>query len=563
MLNSRKIVLFFLLTGFVVNTSAEGPPAAAIATASPLATKVGEDILVQGGNAFDAAVAITAALAVVEPAGSGLGGGGFWLLHRESDGKQVMIDGREVAPGFGHRRMYLDENDKPRDRASLDGPLAGGIPGIPAGMVYLALNYGRLPLNKLLAPAIALAENGYKVSQVLHQHISNNLGLLSRFPSSAAVFIHQGAAPPVGHVLIQKDLANTLRSIANYGVAGFYQGEMARKLVLGVQQHGGIWSLGDLQGYVVLERRPVEFSYRGIKIVSASLPSSGGIVLGQVLTMLEHFDLAAMDRVSRAHHIIEVLRRAYRDRAVFLGDPDFVDVPVDRLLDKDYLEGLALTIDPLLATPSEELGDTPGTVQGGSSTTHFSVIDTEGNRVAASLTINRFMGSGFVIPGTGVLLNNEMDDFVTDPQITDSADRTGLQANIIEPGKRPLSSMSPTFLESSERLGILGTPGGTRIISMVLLGILDFADGQLPESWVDLPRFHHQFKPDIVFFEENAFNEEEQQWLLAKGHQLRLSRRPYGNMQAIMWDKRTNHVYAVSDKRGEGSASNTKVYMKP
>ena len=564
MLNNIQKLFFFLLL-VVPRVNAEGPPVSAVATANPLATKVGEQILIQGGNAFDAAVAITAALAVVEPAGSGLGGGGFWLLHRESDGKEVMIDGREKAPEFAFRRMYLDENDELREKASLDGPLAGGIPGTPAAMVYIAKNYGRLPLQILLAPAISLAENGHKISPSLHQQISRKMSLLSRYPSSAKVFLDQTEAsliPPVGYVLYQKDLAKTLYSIAMSGAAGFYQGEMARKLVQGVQQHGGIWSLRDLEQYVVLERRPIEFTYNNIKVVSASLPSSGGIVLEQSLRILEHFDLASMDTVSKAHHIIEALRRAYRDRAAFLGDLDFVDVPIDRLLDKDYLEGLAIMIDPLTATDNQELGDVPGIKQGGTSTTHFSVIDTDGNRVAASLSINRFMGSGFVIPGTGVLLNNEMDDFVTNSEIAGPTDEPGFRANAIEPGKRPLSSMSPTFVESSERVGILGTPGGTRIISMVLLGILDFADGRLPESWVDKPRFHHQHKPDVVFFEENAFNEKEKQGLLTKGHELRKSRRHYGNMQAIMWDKRTNYVYAASDKRGEGSTSSIVIHEK-
>ena len=551
---TRARHLLFILLLFSLRCHAEGPPAAAVASANPLATNAGIQILDQGGNAFDAAVAITAALAVVEPAGSGLGGGGFWLLHRESDGKQAMIDGREKAPGFAHKRMYLDKDGNVQRRASLDGPLAGGIPGVPAGIVYLAMNYGRLPLTTSLAPAIRYAEEGFELNERLHRHISNNLELLASYPSSVEVFLPDSRVPPIGHIIKQTDLAETLRSIATSGISGFYQGEMAMKLVYGMQQFGGIWSLNDLQQYVVLERRPIIIKYQDISIVSASLPSSGGIVLAQTLKMLEHFDLPSMDRVSRAHHIIEVLRRAYRDRAVFLGDPDYADIPIERLMNDDYLEGLALTIDPLGATPSDELGDNPEINQTGTSTTHFSVIDTEGNRVAGSLSINRFMGSGFVIPGTGVLVNNEMDDFLINPESAGSFDPSASHANIIAAGRRPLSSMSPTFVESKERIGILGTPGGSRIISMVLLGVLEFTDGRLPESWVDIPRFHHQYRPDEVYFEENAFNDQEQQGLIARGHNLRTARRLYGNMQAIMWDKRTNHVYSVSDKRGEGSA---------
>lgn len=533
----------------------EGPPLAAVASAHPLATAAGSEILARGGNAFDAAVAVTAALGVVDPAGSGLGGGGFWLLHRESDGKQVMIDGREKAPYLAHRRMYLDENDQVIDRASLDGPLAGGIPGVPAGLVYLAMNYGTLPLTVSLAPAIRYAEQGFAVTPDLASQIRGRHGLLERFPSSKAVFLPGGQPPAAGDLLVQADLAGTLKAIAARGIAGFYQGEIASRLVRGVQQYGGIWSLRDLAEYVVLERRPVEFSYRGIRVVSAAPPSSGGIVLGQALKILEHFNLRDMDRVTRAHFVIEAMRRAYRDRAVYLGDPDFTSIPADRLLDEDYLEGLALTIEAGAATPSDALGETPGPGQTGESTTHFSVIDTAGNRVAATLSINLPFGSGFVIPGTGVIVNNEMDDFSVKPNEPNAYGLIGFEANAIAPGKRPLSSMSPTFVVGPERIGILGTPGGSRIISMVLLGILDFADGQLPESWVDRPRYHHQYRPDVVQFEEQAFNASERGALEAMGHALRPTRGSYGDMHAIMWDRRTDIVYAASDKRGEGAAA--------
>ncbi|NNE37484.1 MAG: gamma-glutamyltransferase [Gammaproteobacteria bacterium] len=545
----------FIILWLVISPGyAQGPSANAVASAHPLATQAGLAALEKGGNAFDAAVAITAALAVVEPTGSGLGGGGFWLLHRQSDQKKVMIDGRETAPGFAHKRMYLDENDNVRERASLDGPLAGGIPGIPAGMVYLAMNYGKLPLTVSMAPAIEYADKGFVMTSGLRSAIERASDDFKKYPSSAKIFLPEGKVPAAGDQLVQADLATTLRSIANQGFAGFYQGEMANKIVHGVTVNGGIWTVEDLQNYVVLERRPLEVNYKDIKVVSASPPSSGGIVMGQILKMLEHFDLENMDHVSRAHHVIEAARRAYRDRALFLGDPDFVDIPEQRLLDDDYIEGLALTIDPLNATPSDKLGELPESRSTGNSTTHFSVMDSEGNRVAGTLSVNRGFGSKFVIPGTGVLVNNEMDDFAIKPANPNSYGLIGYEANSIEPRKRPLSSMSPTFVESTERVGILGTPGGSRIITMVLLGVLDFSSGKLPESWVDLPRYHHQYKPDMVFFEKNAFNPDEQQALISRGHQLRESRRLYGNMHAIMWDKRTNHVYAASDKRGEGKA---------
>jgi len=553
MIFTRPVLIALLLV--TTASHAVGPPAAAIASGHPLATQAGIEILEQGGNAFDAAVAVTAALGVVDPAGSGLGGGGFWLIHRESDDRQAMIDGREKAPEFAFAEMYLDENGDIRPRASLDGPLAGAIPGIPAGMVYLAMSYGKLPLATSLAPAIRYAEKGFSVTPGLHRQIDGKVSLMQRFPSTAAIFLRNGAAPAVGSVLIQKDLADSLRAIADKGLAGFYFGNDAERIVQGMQQHGGIWTIHDLERYMVLERTAFEFNYRNVKVISATPPSSGGIVMAQALKILERFDIHAMNRVDRAHHVIEALRRAYRDRGIFLGDPDFVDIPIDRMLDEDYIEGLAITIDASRATPSHQLGDMPGPAEGGASTTHFSIMDAEGNRVAGTLSINLSFGSGFVIPGTGILVNNEMDDFASKPEVPNSYGLIGYEANAIAPGKRPLSSMSPTFVETDERIGLLGTPGGSRIISMVLLGILDFTDGQLPESWVDLPRYHHQYQPDTVFYEANAFNQQEQQELTARGHTLRVSNRQYGDMHAIMWDKRVGHVYAASDKRGEGSAA--------
>ena len=551
---ANTIISIFVALTISFNSYAVSLPDAAVASARSLSTEAGIEILSAGGNAIDAAVAITAALAVIEPYASGLGGGGFWLIHRESDGKQVMIDGREKAPGFAHQSMYLNENNDVSRGASLNGPLAGGIPGIPAGMVYLALNYGRLPLQQSLAPAIRYAKQGFPVSSEYQALIRRRAEVIKQFPSTAAIFLQNGQVPELGYNIVQPDLADVLRSIALHGIDGFYYGSIAQKLIYGIQQYGGIWQVKDLEDYRILEREPFIVNYRNIRIVSGSPPSSGGIVIGQALKILEHFNLEAMDRVTRVHHVTEALRRAYRDRAVFLGDPDFVKIPVNKLLDEDYISGLAITIDPQKATPSDELSNTSGLDQASTSTTHFSVIDKEGNRVAGTLSINTPFGSGFVVPGTGVLVNNEMDDFSIKPNTPNVYGLIGYKANAIESGKRPLSSMSPTFVESDERIGILGTPGGSRIISMVLLGILDFVDGQLPESWVDLPRYHHQYQPDVILFEQNAFDDQEQADLASRGHTLSESVRTYGDMHAIMWDKRTGHVYAASDKRGEGFA---------
>jgi gamma-glutamyltranspeptidase / glutathione hydrolase len=533
---------------------AETPSSAALATAHPYATDAGEKILREGGNAFDAAVAITAALAVVEPYGSGLGGGGFWLLHRAEDGRQAMLDGREVAPSAASKNMYLDKNGDVIKGASINGPKAAGIPGVPAGLEYLAKRYGRLSLKETLAPAIKYAEEGFPVTERYRKLAGFRLKVMQSFPSTAAIFLQDNQIPNLGHQIIQKDLAETLKQIAKHGSTYFYTGGLASRMVQNIRYKGGIWSSQDLSGYRVIEREPVVSHYKKLRIISAPPPSSGGIVLAQALTMLEGFDLGAAEDIERIHLVIEAMRRAYRDRAAYLGDSDFVHVPQKRLLDKDYLEGLAVTIDPDHATPSEVLGDIPISQQTGTNTTHFSVIDKEGNRVAATLSINLPFGSAYVIPGTGVLLNNEMDDFSAKAQVPNSYGLVGDQANAIEAGKRPLSSMSPTFIESESRVGILGTPGGSRIISMVLLGILDFAEGHLPNSWVAVPRYHHQYLPDEVQFEKGGLGFLQQRALEKRGHVLKEKNRRYGNMQAILWDKKINQVFAASDPRGEGKA---------
>ena len=533
---------------------AEGAPAHAVASAHPLATAAGVEILQEGGNAFDAAVAVSAALGVVEPFSSGFGGGGFWLVHRAADGKQVMIDGRETAPALAHERMYRDAQDNVIRDASLKGPLAAGIPGMPAGLVHLAEEYGRLPLRQSLAPAIRYAEQGFKVTSRYHRLSAYVADTLRQYPAAAGIFLQDGKPPRIGHLVRQEALARTIEAIAEKGLDGFYRGPIAERMVWEARKHGGIWSLQDLDTYRVVEREPVVFSYRDTRIVSAPPPSSGGIVMAQALSILQQFDLNDMSNVQRKHHIIEAMRRAFRDRSVFLGDPDFVDVPTDRLLDESYLEGLALTIDAANATPSDILGNGPTLLQVGTQTTHFSVLDKEGNRVAGTLSVNTLFGACFVAEGTGVLFNNEMDDFSAKRNTPNAYGLMGDEANAIAPGKRPLSSMTPTFLETPDRVGIVGTPGGSRIISMVMLAALDFADGGLPQSWVSLRRFHHQYQPDQVQFELHGLTEFERQRLAGMGHELREISRRYGNMQAILWDKTEDRVYSASDPRGEGQA---------
>lgn len=542
--------LFCFLLSLSLPAGAAGPGVAAIASAHPLATEAGHEILSQGGNAFDAAVAVSAALAVVEPYGSGIGGGGFWLLHRASDGREIMLDGRERAPLDAHRDLYLDDKGEVISGLSIDGPLAAGIPGEPAALVHLSERYGRLPLKAALAPAIRLAREGFAVDEAYRRMAGWRLEALRKSPAAAEVFLSQGELPPAGELIVQPDLAATLELLASQGKAGFYAGELAQRLVEGVKAAGGIWKLEDLARYKVVEREPVRGSYQGLRITSAAPPSSGGVALVTMLNILQGFNLSNVEEPQRTHFIVEAMRRAYRDRADYLGDPDYVDIPVDALIHPWYAAGLARDIQ--MQRASRSVGQL--SPEKGRDTTHFSILDAEGNRVAATLSINYPFGSGFMVEGTGVLLNDEMDDFSASPGVPNVYGLVGGEANAIEGGKRMLSSMSPTFVESDHQLAILGTPGGSRIISMLLLGILEMSEGRGVEAWVERPRFHHQYLPDHIEFEADAFSDERREALEAMGHTLKSLQRRYGNMQAILWDKKTGRLQAASDPRGTGKA---------
>ncbi len=540
----------------------KNPPQAAIATAHPMATAAGMEILNQGGNAFDAAVAVTALIGVVEPYGSGIGGGGFWLLHRNSDGFQVMVDGREKAPGAAHRDMYLDEKGDVRKGASINGPLAAGIPGVPAAMVHIASKYGKLPLSVSMKAAINVARNGFKVDKQYRRYAKMRLNTLKEDPTTASIYLVNNEVPSLGYVLKQPDLAKTLERIANLGAAGFYEGKFAKKLADGVQAAGGVWSVDDLRNYNIVERNPIVANYHNMKIVSAAPPSSGGIALAGMLRMLDQYDLKKLSDADQKHLTIEIMRRAYRDRAEYLGDSDFVDVPVSKLTSAKHAQQLIKNIQMDQATLSSQLKAVNNPTGAGSDTTHFSILDNEGNRVAATLSVNYLFGSCFVVPGTGFLLNDEMDDFSAKPGVPNAYGLVGAEANSIEPGKRMLSSMSPTFVEDDRGVAILGTPGGSRIITMLLLGLLEYEKGANAEQIVDKPRFHHQYLPDMVMYENKVFSEDSEQELSLRGHNMKKQMSPYGggfghygNMQAIVWDKKKNKVTAASDKRGIGAST--------
>ena len=522
-----------------------------VATAHPLATKAALETLENGGNAFDAAVVASAVLAVVEPSGSGMGGGGFWLLHRESDGKQVMIDGREMAPAAAHRDMYLDENKQIIKNASLNGALAAGIPGQPAALAHISEKYGNLSLAQNLQAAINYAEQGFAANN----HIVRHLDFRSKIFNAEAkrVFLNNGQVPAVGSVIKQPELADTLKIMAKKGSNGFYQGDVAQKMVTYVRDNGGIWTLDDLKNYRVIERPPVIFNYKGNRIISAALPSSGGIVMGQILQTLELEQQSRGEQGAPGMHLfVEAMRRAYRDRSLYLGDSDFIKVDQKTLLSPTYLKQFVNEIGDK-ATLSEDLFIERNL---GVDTTHFSIIDKQGNRVAATLSVNYPFGSGHIADGTGIILNNEMDDFVSKAGEPNVYGLVGGKANQIEPGKRPLSSMSPTFIETKYGAIAIGTPGGSRIISMVALAISNIVDrGMNLQQAIDVPRYHHQYLPDAIQLEKDAVYAQQSD-LAAKGHQFKRLNRQYGNMHAVAWEKSANTINysAASDSRGEGSA---------
>lgn len=548
-------LLLSLLLGFSLTLQA-APERHAIATAHPIATAAAQQVLDAGGNAFDAAIAASATLGVVEPYGSGLGGGGFYLLRLvEDDGsvRHLFIDARETAPLKAHADLYRDAKGEVQRDPSINGALAAAIPGLPAALVHLADHYGQLPLSQSLAPAITAAEQGFKVTQRYRALGSFRLEAMRRDPETARLFLRDNEIPAAGTLITQPELAATLRQLAAQGREGFYAGPVAERLLQAVNAAGGIWQQADFDQYRVIEREPVSFMLGETRIISSPLPSAGGIALAQILQGQQQ--LPATDYASTAwtHQLVELMRRSYRDRALLLGDSDFVEVPVERLLSADYAAQLARQIDPEQATPSASLGE-PVIFSEGNNTTHFSLLDAQGNGVAATLSINLPFGAALTIPGTGVILNNEMDDFAADVQGVNEYGLAGGVANAIAPGKRPLSSMTPTLVDSPQQLALIGTPGGSRIITMVLLGIEALLQGAPAEQVVSRPRFHHQYLPDRIQHEADTFAAREREALQALGHELQEVGRDYGDMQLVIWHKDSGQLEAASDPRGVGAA---------
>lgn len=524
------------------------PPGAAIASAHQLSTDAGLDVIRQGGNAFDAAVAVSSTLSVVEPISSGIGGGGFFLLHDAKTGRDVFVDARETAPAAATPAAYLDKNGElDRDRAT-NGPWSAGIPGLPAALVHLAERYGKLPLKTSLAPAIRIAREGFPIYPRLEKGYASRHEVMERYAGTRAVFLADGNPPKAGEILKQPELAHTLELLAAKGYDGFYRGEVAKKLLAAVKHEGGQWRADELSGYQVREREPLRLKYRGWNIVTAPPPSSGGVALAEILQTISGWDLSKLDDAHRVHIVVEAMRRAYRDRTLYLGDPDFVKMPLARLTSADYAAGLRATIHPDKATPSDLLSGQAAPLED-DETTHFSIIDAEGNRVAATQTVNLLYGSGMVAPGTGVLLNNEMDDFALRPGTPNAFGVMGYSANAPEPGKRMLSSMTPSFLESKDKVVAVGAPGGSRIITQVLLAILAYDAGLAPQQVAALPRYHHQWMPDAISAEAGALDAATVAALQAMGHKVNAGEGHWGNLQTVMWDKTAGTLSGGTDPR--------------
>ena len=558
---NRFVFVLCLMATFSLHAKTENnkpkikPSGAAIASAHILATEAGHEILAKGGNAFDAAIAVSSTLSVVEPISSGIGGGGFFLLHDVKTGRDVFIDARETAPASANAANYLDaKGELDRDKAE-NGPLSSGIPGLPAGLVHLAKRYGRLPLSKSLAPAIRHARNGFDVYQRLVVQYAERKDVMERYDATRKVYLADGDRPELGEKLVQSDLAHTLELLATRGNDGFYRGEVADKMLADIKKYGGDWKRSDLTNYSIKERSPIRFKYRDWDVITAPPPSSGGVVLAEILQILEGWDLSKLDEAHRVHIITEALRRAYRDRNFYLGDPDFVDMPIARLTSDDYAAGLRASIMPNKATPSAMLpGENPPLE--GVNTTHFSIIDGDGNMVSATQTVNLAFGSGQVVEGAGFLLNNEMDDFALRPGTPNAFGVYGFDANAVAPGRRMLSSMTPTFMIGKDKISVLGGKGGSRIITLVLLGMLGIEQGLGSAEIVALPRFHHQYLPDVIFMEPDAVTPETLLALEAMGHKINLSKsRGTQFLHSVDWDLRSNTLRGGADPRNDvGSA---------
>lgn len=526
----------------------------AVVSAHPLASLVGLSILKKGGNAVDAAIATQLALAVVYPGAGNIGGGGFMLAHLKN-GKNITLDYREKAPGKASRDMYLDDKGEPLMELSQDGHLSAGVPGTVAGL-FASMKYAKLPFKTLIQPAIDLAEKGFAITASQASSFNSTRKEFIKLNTSAVAFVKDNEWE-TGDILIQKDLANTLKRIRDFGQKGFYEGETAKLIVAEMQKGKGIISLDDLKNYQAKERTTIDFNYKGYRVLTMPLPSSGGIIIQQMMKMIEDKNIAAMQFQTAAsvQLMTEVERRAYADRAEFLGDPDFVKVPVKTLVSDVYLKERMKDYTPGKASNSKTT--LAGEIKESEETTHLSVIDALGNAVAVTTTLNGGYGSRTVVSGAGFLLNNEMDDFSVKPGVPNMYGAVGNDKNAIAPGKRMLSSMTPTIvLKNGLPYLVVGTPGGTTIITSVFQTLVNVLEFNLsPEDAVNKPKFHHQWLPDAVFIEHD-FPDEVKVQLQQMGYDVR-SRGAIGRTELIQIENPSTplrKITAVGDKRGDDDA---------
>lgn len=521
-----------------------------VASVDATATQVGVDILKQGGNAVDAAVAVGYALAVTHPQAGNLGGGGFMLL-RTKDGATTAIDFREMAPAGATRDMFLDEQGNPDSKKSLTSPLASGTPGTVAGLSLALEKYGSLPLNSVVRPAIKLAQEGFIVNDALADDLKTyGSEVLPHHENSKAIFWKDGEPLKKGDKLVQQDLANSLTMIAENGPDAFYKGEIARQIAQQMQQNGGLITTDDLAAYQAVERTPVSGEYRGYQIFSMPPPSSGGIHIVQILNILENFDMKkyGFGSADAIQIMAEAEKYAYADRSEYLGDPDFVNVPWQALTSKAYAKSIAGQIDINKAKPSSEIRPGKLAPYESDQTTHFSVVDKDGNAVAVTYTLNTTFGTGIVAGNTGILLNNQMDDFSAKPGVPNVYGLVGGEANAVGPKKRPLSSMSPTIVVKDGKTWLVtGSPGGSRIITTVLQMVVNTIDfGMNVAEATNAPRFHHQWLPDELRVEK-GFSPDTLKLLEQKGQKVAL-KEAMGSTQSIMVGP-DGELYGASDPR--------------
>lgn len=551
--------LFLLLLLNSLNFSLAYEPARSkngmVVSAEPLATKVGVQILKKGGNAVDAAVAVGFALAVTYPTAGNIGGGGYMVIHLK-DGNSTTIDFRETAPGLAFKDMYIDSSGKFQPKLSQEGATSAGVPGSVAGLIYALEKYGTMKLEDVIQPAINLAEDGFPLTHYAARMIESNIKEFKKYESSMKVFSKNGKSFEEGDIFKQTDLAQTLKLIKQNGRDGFYKGKTADLILNQMKKMDGLITLEDLENYKVIERKPVIGTYRGFEIVSMPPSSSGGIVLIKMLNILENFDFKKEEWGSSSyiHRLVEAIRYAYADRSKHLGDPEFYNVPQGWLISKEYSKEIFNKISER-ATESKSI--TPGNPKWNESeeTTHYSVADKFGNAVSVTTTINAGFGSSLVADGAGFLLNNEMDDFSAQPGTPNMFGLLGSEANSIQPGKRMLSSMTPTIvLKNGKPYLVVGTPGGSTIITVVLQVIMNLLEFDMNlKNAMDAPRIHHQWFPDEIQYERFALPEDVKNNLIAKGHKIGRMR-GLGLVEAILIDQDNGIFFGVSDKRGAGLA---------